>query len=126
MNQQQRSEGSQEGFFTLVAVGDVHPNRDNPPSLFRRCGDVFRKADIVFGQMENAVSDKCMPALVPPTQPCKLSPANNITALTEEGAGFDVMSFACNHSLDFGSEAFYDTLEILNKNNIAVVGAGKN
>jgi poly-gamma-glutamate synthesis protein (capsule biosynthesis protein) len=52
--------------------------------------------------------------------------AKNISALTEEGAGFDVMSFACNHAVDCGWEAFYNTLDILKKNNIAVVGAGRN
>lgn len=59
-----------------------------------------------------------------PYSPSKLA-ARNITALTEEGAGFDVMSFACNHAADYGLEAFHDTLEALKKHNIAVVGAGK-
>jgi hypothetical protein len=36
------------------------------------------------------------------------------------------MSFACNHAMDFGEDAFLDTLDLFNRNNIAIVGAGKN
>jgi poly-gamma-glutamate capsule biosynthesis protein CapA/YwtB (metallophosphatase superfamily) len=110
--------------LTLAAVGDISPNRDDPPSIFRYCGDVFRKADIVFGQLESPLSDRGTPMFVPHA-PCRLRP-DNITALTEEGAGFDIMSFACNHAMDYGWEAFFDTLDALKKNNIAVIGAGRN
>ena len=110
--------------ITLVAVGDVSPNRDDPPSIFRHGGDLFRKADVVFGQMESPLSDRGTPNFVPHS-PCKI-PTKNVSALTQEGAGFDVMSFACNHAVDYGWEAFYDTLDILKKNKIATVGAGRN
>jgi len=114
----------QKGEITLVGVGDISPNRDDPPSLFRHCGDVFRSADIVFGQMEAAMSDRGSPMFVP-HRPCRL-PTRNITALNEKGAEFNVMSLASNHAVDFGHEALFDTIDILNGNNIAVVGAGRN
>ena len=82
----------QKDLLTLVAVGDVSPNRDDPPSILQHCGDVFRTADIVFGQMESPLSDRGTPMFVPHT-PCRLRP-KNISALTEEGAGFDIMSFS--------------------------------
>jgi len=110
--------------LTLVGVGDISPIRDDPPSIFRHCGDVFRTADIVFGQMESPLSDRGTPMFIPGAP--KRSPIKNVSALTAEGAGFDVMSFACNHAMDYGWEAFFDTLEVLKKHNIAVVGAGKN
>ena len=116
--------GNQADELTLVGVGDISPNRDDPPSLFRLCGDVFRSADIVFGQMEAVLSDKGAPSFIP-HRACRL-PARNVSALTEEGAGFDVMSFASNHAVDFGHEAFFDTIENLTRNKIAVVGAGRN
>jgi poly-gamma-glutamate synthesis protein (capsule biosynthesis protein) len=53
-------------------------------------------------------------------------PPKNIAALVKGAGGFDVMSFACNHAMDWGWDAFYDTLDILKKNKIAVVGAGRN
>jgi poly-gamma-glutamate capsule biosynthesis protein CapA/YwtB (metallophosphatase superfamily) len=110
--------------LTLLAVGDVSPNREDPPSIFRSCGDVFRKADIVFGQMEAPLSDRGTPMFVP-SRPRRVG-AKNISALTEEGGGFHVMSHACNHAMDYGWEAFFDTLDALKKSNIAVVGAGRN
>lgn len=39
--------------------------------------------------------------------------------------GIDLVSLANNHSLDFGEEAFYDTLESLNHYGIEYVGGGK-
>ncbi|MBI4302880.1 MAG: CapA family protein [Chloroflexi bacterium] len=114
----------QDSLITLVGVGDVRPNRHDPPSIFSHCDDVFRKADIAFGQMESPMSDRGTPMFTPHA-PGK-RPPKNVSALTELGAGFDVMSFACNHGMDYGWEAFYDTIDLLQKNNIAVVGAGKN
>src|SRR5512137_2809380 len=110
--------------FTFVAVGDISPNRNDPPSIFQYCGDVFRSADIVFGQMESPLSDRGTPMFVP-HRPHRLPPSN-ISAYTEKGAGFNVMSFAANAAMDYGWEAFFDTINILTKNGIAVVGAGKN
>lgn len=110
--------------ITLVGVGDISPSREDPPTIFRHCADVFRKADIVFGQLEACLSDRGFPTFTPHS-PTKL-PAKNVTALTEKGAGFDVMSFACNHAIDYGWDAFYDTLDVLKKNNIPIVGAGRN
>lgn len=41
-------------------------------------------------------------------------------------SGIDMVSLANNHTLDFGEEAFFDTLESLNQYGIAYVGGGKN
>ena len=111
--------------LTMIAVGDVSPSRDDPPSIFRHCGDTFRNADVVFGQMESPMSARGSAAFVPHS-PVKIAP-DNISALDDKtGVGFDVMSFACNHAMDYGWDAFYDTFDHLQKAGIAVVGAGKN
>lgn len=113
------------GELTLVAVGDVSPSRADPPSMFRHCGDTFKTADIVFGQMESPMSARGTPTFVPHS-PVKIAPSN-ISALNKEtGAGFDVMSFACNHAVDYGFDAFHDTLKHLDEAGIKVVGAGSN
>ncbi|MBI2958390.1 MAG: CapA family protein [Chloroflexi bacterium] len=115
---------SQESrLLTLAAVGDVSPNRDDPPSVFRYSRHVLREADIVFGQMEVPLSDRGIPMLST-NMPRRLA-ARNVRALTDEGAGSDVMSFASNHAMDYGREAFCDTLDILERSGIAVVGAGR-
>ncbi len=108
--------------ITLAAVGDIAPNREDPPSIFRYCGDVFRTADIVFGQMEHPMTDKGYPTV----RGARVLSPKNVTALTEKGADFDVMSVALNHGMHHGWIGFLDFLDILKKNNIAIVGGGKN
>jgi poly-gamma-glutamate synthesis protein (capsule biosynthesis protein) len=41
-------------------------------------------------------------------------------------AGFDVLSIANNHILDYGADAVLDTLTLLGNNGIGVVGGGTN
>ena len=110
---------------TLVGVGDTRPNRDDPPSVFRYCGDILRSADIAFGQLEAPLCEKGTPMYVPHGGP-RWHPPSNITAYNEQGAGFDVMSFASNTTMDWGWAGLRDTLDLLKRNNIAVIGAGKN
>ncbi len=114
----------QQDFLSLVCVGDVRPHRDDPPSMFSHCGEALRTADVVFGQLESTYSERGTPMFVP-SSPSRRAP-KNIMAFTEKGAGFDTMSFACNHAMDYGWEAFYDTLALFQKHNIPLVGAGKN
>lgn len=111
--------------LTMIAVGDVSPSRDDPPSIFRHCGDTFRKADLVFGQMESPVSTRGTPMFVPHS-PVKIAPENVAALDKKTGVGFDVMSFACNHAMDYGWDAFHDTFEHLGEAGIRVVGAGRN
>lgn len=40
--------------------------------------------------------------------------------------GVDIVSLANNHSYDYGPEALYDTIDILNEKKVPFVGAGKN
>jgi len=124
MSQRGSTAANEDRAITLVAVGDIRPEREDPPSMFRYCSDVFGAADIVFGQMEAPLSDRGFPQFTPHA-PVRL-PAHNISAVNQEGAGFDVMSFACNHAMDYGYDAFFDTIESLKRNGIAVVGAGAN
>ncbi len=114
----------EKDFLTLVGVGDNKPQRDDPPSAFGLCVNAFRNADIVFGQLESVYSDRGIPMFTP--QVLRRRSPKNITAFNEKGAGFDVMSYACNHAMDYGWEAFYDTLDLFKKNNITLVGAGRN
>jgi poly-gamma-glutamate synthesis protein (capsule biosynthesis protein) len=40
-------------------------------------------------------------------------------------AGFNILSLANNHSLEHGYEALYDTMDLLNNNNIIPLGVGR-
>ena len=47
-------------------------------------------------------------------------------AKTLQDAGFDLMSFANNHALDYGEKAFIETIELMHSKQISIAGAGKN
>jgi poly-gamma-glutamate synthesis protein (capsule biosynthesis protein) len=42
-----------------------------------------------------------------------------------QAAGFNVVSFAGNHCMDWGREAFFDTIENLEEQGISIIGVGK-
>ena len=107
----------------LLAVGDVHPNRQRPESLFEQVGDQLRGADITYCQLEAAVSDKGV-LRTDVRNPAHRVPPEMVRALTF--AGFDVVSFAGNNNLDYGIEAFLDTIDRLKSHGIEVIGAGRN
>lgn len=107
----------------LVAVGDVHPNRDDPKTLFRLVADTLKQGDITCCQLECTLSDKGT-VRTDVQNPTHRVPPKNIEALT--WGGFNLVTFAGNNNLDYGLEAFFDTLARLEKARIHVVGAGKN
>ncbi|MBI4329693.1 MAG: CapA family protein [Chloroflexi bacterium] len=105
--------------LSLYGVGDVWIRRENPQSIFALAAPTLNEADILFGQLENILSERGSPdAHGKPDHP------GTVAALT--CAGFDVMSLASNHSLNFGSDALLDTIDLLKKNGIMVTGAGAN
>ena len=78
---------------TLIAVGDVCPDRDEPESIFAYTADILQKGDITFGQLETNFSERGSQKVHGPG--LRAHP-RNVAALTH--AGFDVMSFASNRS----------------------------
>ena len=107
----------------VYAVGDVAPAWPDPESLVELALPTLKQADILFGNLEAPLSEKGQPQLyMYPSRGKTMSP-DKVSALTY--AGFDVMSFANNHTLDRGEESFCETVDTLTRNNIAVVGAGR-
>jgi Bacterial capsule synthesis protein PGA_cap len=110
-----------ENTVTLVAVGDVGPKRANAKELFDSTRPILRAADITFGQLESNLSLRG-------TQQLHMglgSIAHPRVGDALADAGFDVMSFASNHSLDYSEEALLDTLDVMQRNKIEIIGAGR-
>jgi poly-gamma-glutamate capsule biosynthesis protein CapA/YwtB (metallophosphatase superfamily) len=107
----------------LYAVGDIQPNRERPETLFELVKPTFAEADLLYCQLECTISDKGT-LRTDVRNPAHRVPPHNIRALTS--AGFKVVSYAGNNQLDYGEEAFLDTLNKLRENGIEVVGAGAN
>ena len=117
---------------TLVACGDIGLYgrlekkllREGPSSILGATIDVFKNADFVFGNLEGPVSDSGQRHSLPPPYPALRMNPKSISFLKE--GGFDIVSLANNHMLDYGAEALLDTSERLDGAGILHFGAGKN
>jgi len=116
----------------LFAVGDIMLDRGVELNIkkkgngdfrfpFLRIADDLKEADILFGNLEGPVSDK----------------GRNVGSIYSfradpkaiEGlkyAGFDILSLANNHMLDYGRDALEDTFKRLKEADIDYIGAGLN
>jgi len=106
----------------FIATGDIGPNRNNPDEMFDLVRPQLTAADLVFGQLEPCVAASGSPS-PQPRLPMRCRPE-----MTEaiERAGYDVISFATNHCMDWGRPAFFDTINFVNSHNMNCVGAGAN
>ena len=111
-----------DNILNLVAVGDVGPKRENADEVFDLTRDILKNGDITFAQLESCLSTRGQQQLSMGLG----SIAHPRMAKVFANTGFDVMSFASNHSLDWGEEALADTLSAMAENKIAVIGAGMN
>jgi poly-gamma-glutamate synthesis protein (capsule biosynthesis protein) len=106
----------------IMACGDVGIRRADCSSIFSGCRATLKGADLCFAQLETTVSRRG--AGVPNARLAMRSPPEMFDSVRNAGIG--VMSFAGNHCLDFGYEAFADTLEHAAAAGIALCGAGMN
>jgi poly-gamma-glutamate capsule biosynthesis protein CapA/YwtB (metallophosphatase superfamily) len=115
------------GALTLLAVGDVAPSQDSSGNQFDRVRTALRAADVTFGQLEEPLSNRgarqLFAGLGGPVWDGPPMDAHKSAALLID-AGFDVMSFAGNHTMDRSEESVVDTLDAARQAGIALVGAG--
>ena len=105
---------------SLLAVGDVGARRDQLTSIFDGTRELLASGDLLFGQLETTL-----------TSGGAMSPNARLAMRTDPkfagvlaDTGFDVMSFAGNHCLDWGYEGFADTLKACADHDIPLCGAG--
>jgi len=106
---------------TLIAVGDVGPNRPDPSQCFDLSRDLLRTGDLTFCQLECNLTDRG--ARLPQVRHTHRSTAKAAVAMRQ--AGFDVVSYAGNHCMDWGADAFFDTIAALRAADLSVLGVGK-
>ncbi len=106
----------------FYAVGDIAPDRENPSECFEFVADTLNEADIAFCQLETVFSTRG--TRLPQARHAVMVHPKAARAVKE--AGFNLVSFAGNHCMDWGKEAFADTIDALRKENISVIGAGAN
>jgi len=106
----------------VLAAGDLAPDRPDPDTLFDAVRPLLDSADLVFGQLETTFA----------AQGQRLPQARHAVLAIPEGAralaraGFDVISCAGNHCLDWGAAALLESIDRLRDAGIDVVGAGAN
>lgn len=111
-------ESSVTGVF--LATGDLAMDRERYDESFVATRDVLAAADITFGQLETSFAASGVRA--PQARHAVLARPEGAAALAR--AGFNVISMAGNHVLDWGNEAFFETKANIEAAGMKVVGAG--
>jgi len=106
----------------IYATGDLAPDRDDVDACFAATAPLLHQAELVFGQLETSFASRGV--RLPQARHAVLARPEGAAALAR--AGFDVISFAGNHCLDWGNEAFAETLSHLRAAGLDVIGAGEN
>lgn len=117
----------------LIAVGDIMMGRTVGKLLqnnsrgfdaaFDNVARLLKTGDIVFANLESPLTTSTKSLNKKNKIILKGSP-ESISAI--KAAGFNVLSLANNHMLDYYDTGLFDTMELLDKNNIAHTGAGRN
>jgi poly-gamma-glutamate synthesis protein (capsule biosynthesis protein) len=122
---------SAPGVITVAVGGDVLPagrigarieSGEYDAVLDPDTAARMRAADVTMINLETSVSVRGEP--IPEKAYTFRSPPENLKFLTD-WLGTDVVSIANNHTLDYGWDAFHDTMEHLDEYGIAYIGAGK-
>jgi poly-gamma-glutamate capsule biosynthesis protein CapA/YwtB (metallophosphatase superfamily) len=104
----------------VLATGDLAPDRDTYDSSFIATAPLLRSADIVFGQLETSFASTGV--RLPQARHAVLARPDGAAALAR--AGFNVISMAGNHCMDWGRDAFFETRAHIESAGMSVVGAG--
>jgi NAD(P)-dependent dehydrogenase (short-subunit alcohol dehydrogenase family) len=110
-----------ENRFILGAVGDIAAFHRHPETMFEHVQGELDALDVSFAQNERHYTDADPTPVGGFTE--KVSP-HHADAL--KSGGFDVVSFASNHSMDLGEEPMIETMNRLRDQGFQVIGAGRN
>ncbi len=115
-----------KGRFTVVSVGDVmlaRPQAANPDPELQKVLALIRNADVAIGNQEGEALD---PAVLTrgSTGPGGLI-ASPAMAADYKAMGFDLMSVANNHSVDWGADGLLESLRLLDAAGVAHGGGGR-
>lgn len=122
-------EAGKDKVIHLAAVGDINLDRSLGAMLakgdlaypFADAVEPLQAADITMGNVESALGNtgepeqKRYPFRAPPEAAAAL-----------QLAGFDIVSLANNHGMDYGEEALLQAIDLLEEQGIMTSGAGAN
>ena len=105
----------------IYGTGDIMTRPADCDDVYAEPAKLFNAENaVVFGQLEATMGYTKMKV---PQSRLPFS-ANPEMVNVLKRAGFDILSFGSNHSLDYGTQAFLETLDNLKKVGIMQVGSG--
>src|SRR5262249_12270290 len=107
----------------LMGVGDVGPIHEPMDAYSALARPTLAAADIRFGQVERVYSERGALQVHSGGGHSRLKP-HMASVFTD--CGFDVVSLASNHAMDWGEEAMLDTASLFRERGMQVVGVGRN
>ena len=107
---------------SLLIGGDIAPMRASGKGLMGAAAPLFKAADVATANLEHALARGGK--LVKGKPFFHRGHPELAEGLVE--AGFDVLTVANNHMLDWGEESLFETLQVLKKHNLPFTGAGRN
>src|SRR5437763_386047 len=111
------------GRLVLLGCGDVGPVHEPPESLSSLVRPILANADLRIGQCERVYSERGSLQVHSGGGHSRV-PTRGISIFSD--CGFDVVSVASNHAMDWGEDALLDTISALEERGIQPIGAGRN
>ena len=112
-----------ENEIILLAVGDIGPIHPPVDAYSKLVRPALAGADIRFAQAERVYSERGAFQIHSGGAHSRVAPA---MASIFTDCGFDIVSLASNHAMDWGPEALLDSKAVFEKLGIATIGAGRN
>lgn len=109
--------------LVLLGCGDVGPIHEPMSKYSTLARPTLEAADIRFAQVERVYSERGSLQLQSGDSHSRLPP--HMASIFSD-CGFDVVSVASNHAMDWGDEALLDTIDLFRKKGIKAIGAGRN
>jgi len=107
----------------LLGCGDVGPLHEPVSAYSTLAQPALAGADIRFAQVERVYSDRGSLQVHSGGAHSRVKP-HMASVFTD--CGFDVVSLASNHAMDWGEDALLDTVALFREKGVQVVGAGRN
>ena len=108
---------------TLMGCGDVGPIHEPMSAYTVLAKPTLAGADIRFGQVERVYSERGSLQVHSGGGHSRVKP-HMASIFTD--CGFEIVSLASNHAMDWGEDALLDTVALFRDRGMHVVGAGRN
>ena len=108
--------------IVLLGCGDVGPTKEPLDGYSTLVRPTLAAADFRFGQVERVYSERGTFQLQSDSPHSRVKPH---LASVFSDCGFDVLSLASNHAMDWGDDGLIDNIELFRKKGFKTIGAGR-